>query len=332
VRIAVIGAGLAGLSAARTLQGAGHALVVFDKGRAPSGRLATRRSDGQTFDHGAQYFTARDEGFRLELASWISEGVAAEWTGRIGTLEAGATRPSSGETRRYVGVPSMSAIGRHLARGLTVRSEVRVADIEPADGEWSVRVEGGEGLGRFETVLVTAPAPQAVPLLRACPALADAARQARLRPCWAVLARWPDPLDVPLDGAFVEHPALRWAARNSSKPGRPPGETWVLHARPEWSEAHLEDEPGAVTTRLLAAFAEAVGRPLAPPAFQDAHRWRFALPDPALESPCLYDPEARLGAAGDWCGGPRVEGAVLSGLALARTVLAAPRGVSSGRP
>ena len=69
---------------------------------------------------------------------------------------------------------------------------------------------------------------------------------------------------------------------------------------------------------MLEAFAKALGREQLPePAFATAHRWRFALPDPPLETDCLFDGEARIGACGDWCGGPRVEGAYLSGLSLA---------------
>jgi predicted NAD/FAD-dependent oxidoreductase len=73
---------------------------------------------------------------------------------------------------------------------------------------------------------------------------------------------------------------------------------------------------------LITAFSEAVGRPLPPTLTAATHRWRYALPDPPLDTPCLFDAEARLGAGGDWCGGPRVEGAFLSGRALAERVLA----------
>jgi hypothetical protein len=78
-----------------------------------------------------------------------------------------------------------------------------------------------------------------------------------------------------------------------------------------------------VTALLLSAFEEAVGRELPRPVSTDCHRWRFALPDPPLDQSCLYDPGAGLGAGGDWCGGPRVEGALLSGWALADRVLEA---------
>ena len=50
-RIAIIGAGLAGLSAARALTAAGHTPVVFEKSRGLGGRLATRRTEFGPIDH-----------------------------------------------------------------------------------------------------------------------------------------------------------------------------------------------------------------------------------------------------------------------------------------
>jgi predicted NAD/FAD-dependent oxidoreductase len=216
----------------------------------------------------------------------------------------------------------MSSLAAHLARGLTIRSGVHVRALDGVAGAW--RLEGADSttLGEFDVALVMAPGPQARPLLAECPELAEAAGRARLRPCWAALAAFDRPLDVPLDGTFVEHPVLSWAARDSSKPGRPAGETWVLHAGAGWSERNLERDPRDVGPALISAFSEALVQPLPQPAYLEAHRWRFALPDPPLDRPYLYAPAARLGAGGDWCGGPRIEGAFLSGAELADCLLA----------
>ena len=52
-RVAVIGAGLAGLTAAARIAAGGAAVTVYDKSRGLGGRLATRRSPQGSFDHGA---------------------------------------------------------------------------------------------------------------------------------------------------------------------------------------------------------------------------------------------------------------------------------------
>ena len=103
--VAVIGAGLAGLSCATALRAAGLDVQVFDKSRGPAGRMSTRRGEGWSCDHGAQYFTARDPRFQAEVAAWEAAGVAAPWAPRLAVLGGtGGHRPDAG-LRRWVGVP-----------------------------------------------------------------------------------------------------------------------------------------------------------------------------------------------------------------------------------
>jgi renalase len=324
-RVAVIGAGLSGLVLARMLSGAGLPVRVLDKGRGPGGRLSTRRNaDGGTFDHGAQYFTARDPLFQAQVKAWVEDGVVAEWTGRIVTLEHGRVSPAK-ESVRYVGTPGMSAVAKALADGLDVRCGVRVERVVREGSAWRLTSESGEDLGLSDVVVAAVPAPQAAPLLAGAPALAEQAKATRMEPCWAVMARFDAPVPVPWEGAFVEDSPLSWVARDTSKPGRPDGERWVLHASPGYSAEHLEETPEQVAPKLVAAFGAALGTPVRP-VEAVAHRWRFASPSPALEAASLYDAALGLGACGDWCAGPRVEGAFLSGVALARRVTSGLQG------
>lgn len=319
--VAVIGAGLAGVTAARALASAGFPVRVFDKGRSPGGRMATRRTpDGGTFDHGAQYFTARDSLFQSVVRGWTEAGLAAEWRGVIGTLERGRVTRSAQEHARYVGVPGMGAGVKALAHGLDVRCGVRVERVERSGAGWRLSADSGEALGDFGVVVVAVPAPQAVALLAGAPALAARAGSARMEPCQAVMARFESRVPLEVDAAFVQGSALSWVARDASKPGRPGGERWVLHGSPEFSREFLEDSPDSVASRLMKAFCEASGLEVRP-VEAVAHRWRYALPAPPLEETALFD--GTLGACGDWCGGPRVEGAFLSGVALARRVSSA---------
>jgi predicted NAD/FAD-dependent oxidoreductase len=216
----------------------------------------------------------------------------------------------------------MNAICRHLANRLAPVFETRVAALERQDGRWSLTEESGLDLGQFDAVVVSVPAPQAARLLRdAAPALAARAERVEMSPCWAVMASFSERLAVEFDAAFVHDSPLSWVARNDSKPRRPRAEAWVLHGSPEWSACHLEHEGEEVAQRLLTAFHVALGDRVGNPEHLVAHRWRHALPAEPLADPCLFDPELRVGACGDWCGGPRVEGAFLSGLALADRLL-----------
>jgi photolyase PhrII len=320
-RVAVIGAGVAGLACARTLHDHGLPVVVFDKARGPGGRTSTRRAEGGGFDHGALYFTARDPRFRRVVESWVLDGVVAPWEGRFVRLKAGGERsPDLLQTERFVGVDRMSAVAAHLAAELKLTPSVQVSALHH-DGRRFTLIDGaGAAHEGFDVVLLALPAPQAAPLLALSPSLAVRAAEARLDPCQAVMVRLAAPLDLGFDAARVEGSALGYAARDSSKPGRAPGERWVLHGARDWSATHLEDPPELVVKALVGAFSEVAGAEVLP-VEANAHRWRYALATGPFGEDALWDNTLGLGACGDWCVGPRVEAAYLSGVAMAGRVL-----------
>ena len=308
MRIAIVGAGMAGMSCGQRLSRLGHEVRLFDKGRGPGGRMATRRmEDGGTtlhFDHGAQYFTARDPRFVEQVAHWEASGVAARWA-------------AAGDDA-WVGTPAMNAPLKAMAGELGVQFGTRIEQLV-RDGEgWQIDGEGAPD-ARFDAVLVAVPAEQAGPLLQPhAPAMATLADQTASDPCWTLMAGFEAPLALVQDTLRQRGP-IGWAARNNAKPGRANEECWVVQASPEWSRAHLEDNAETVAAALLAELAEANGGPLPRQLGATAHRWRFARSGTAGEE-ALWDAEQRIGVCGDWLIGPRVEAAYISGLLLAEAV------------
>jgi predicted NAD/FAD-dependent oxidoreductase len=125
-------------------------------------------------------------------------------------------------------------------------------------------------------------------------------------------------------GAFVDDDAaLAWVTREESKltPSTGGGERWVLHATARWSALHLNRANDEVAEMLAAAFAQRFNFGFRP-TFMTARRWRTAAPANPLKDPFLWDATQKIGAVGDWCGGPRIEGAFLSGRALAQSIAA----------
>jgi hypothetical protein len=308
----VIGAGMAGLACAATLARGGASVTVLDKGRGPGGRMAARRveigGEQVSFDHGAQYFTARDAGFREVVASWEAVGVAARW-------------PAAGE-EAWVGVPGMNAPIRAMSVGLDVHWNVRAEGITREGGRW--QVDTGEAIFNAACVLVAVPAEQAAVLLaKVAPDLAKLAGAVQSAPCWAVMAAFQQALPITLDCYRNETGPVSWAARNSAKPGRGGGEAWVIHASPARSRQLIDRPKNEVAAILLADFLSATGCAPATPLHCDAHRWLYALPQALPGEGARFDAALGLGIAGDWLHSPRVEGAWLSGTALAQTVLAA---------
>lgn len=350
-RVAVVGAGITGLSCARALQAHGLETTVFDKGRAPGGRVSTRRASPHTFDLGAQYFTARAPEFVRQVRAMHALGLCAPWTAQIVAIDDGTFRQVA-RVERWVGVPGMSHIARGLAEGVHLRCGHRVDGIQKQAAGLhlrGVRTEGDatlgptpktqgdrgtEDLGVFDAVLVCLPAPQAVSLFDGLSSeLPLALGAVEFEPCFAVglsmlRAAGPSP---PFDAAFIgpkpdAGAALAWVARDSSKPGRPPGERWVLHATPAWSRQHLGADHAWVGRALLDAFRALPGAGRIEAEVCVVHRWLLARPTaPGDQATSLFDPSLGVGAAGDWSGAGTVEAAYLAGVALAERVIGQTR-------
>ncbi len=308
-RVAVIGAGMAGLAAARRLAAAGVEPTVFDKSRGLGGRMATRRVDDLQFDHGAQYFTAKGPRFRALVEDWRTAGRAAEWF-------AGG----------FVGTPAMTAPARAMADGLAVVGGCTVTGLARDAAGWTVKAPTGAvetpGNGRFSAVVLALPAPQAGPLAASTGVSFPQLAAVRYAPCWALMLAFDAPLAVGWEHLKPSDGPVAWVARNDSKPGRSRGrETLVVHAGPDWSRHTLEGSPESIVAELEPHWRAAAGIS-ATPTYAAAHRWRYALVEETAGATFLFDEATRLGACGDWCLGPRVEAAFDSGEAMADAVLA----------
>lgn len=314
--VLVIGAGIAGSLCAAVLAARGRTVRLVDKGRGPGGRLSTRRSAAGSFDHGAQYFTARDPRFVQRVDDWTRRGVVAAWNGRFAQERDGVLVREEVRETRFVGVPGMNAAVRDLQSGLDMHFGARVVRLQRGGVHWEATTDDGM-VERGRAVVVTAPAPQAAALLDGISPLADRLREVEVAPCWATLLAFQEPLPLPFDGIRFASGELSWAARDASKPGRAAGERWVLHSAPGWARTVVGHDAESVASAMLASFARVLPGAMPAPVAMAAHRWLYALVTRPLGEDFLWDPAAALGVCGDACRGGRIEEAALSGLALA---------------
>jgi renalase len=312
MHLAIIGAGISGLSCAERLTTSGHTVTLFDKGRGPGGRMSTRRFDSPVgplfFDHGAQYFTARDADFREVVAEWHDAGVVTLW-------------PAAGPDT-WIGLPTMSAVIKHMAAWHCVQWDTLVTGMVRHNGLWRLS-SSLEDLGSFDAVVLAIPAEQAAAMLSLHDfALSRIALTARSQPCWTGMFAFESVLET-LPPIIRDTGSIAWAARNNAKPGRGGQETWVVQASAQWSAKWLEASKEQVADLLIAALAAVAGCALPAPALSDAHRWRYALSS-GTGHKSLWNADLSLGACGDWLLGPRIECAWLSGQHLANCIVTAP--------
>lgn len=316
--IAIVGAGIAGLTLAQGLADA-HRVTVFEKSRGFGGRLATRRSGPFQFDHGAQFITAQTDAFRTFTDQLRGAGVIANWPAAFVELRrdaVSARRQWGDDYPHYVGVPGMSAIGKHLAAELDVRLETHVDALERDGAGWRLYGEGRAPLGIFDWVVCTAPAAQTAKLLASTP-LASQTGRVRMQACCALLLGFGEAPDVDWQAALVRDADISWVSVNSSKPGRPAAPALVVHSTNAWANEHLDDEAGTVQQHLAAELLEVTGIDAGAATFTALHRWRYANVDRQTGDPYALDVQQRLAACGDWFVRGRVEGAFTSATALA---------------
>ena len=298
------------MACARRLAKAGLRSTLFDKGRGIGGRVATRRVNALQFDHGAQYVTAKDEGFVAALRELTAMEAIAPW------------QDGTGRTKT-VGIPGMSSLAKVLAAGLDIRLSAQVTAITPADSGWSLRIGNIEH--RASHVIITVPAPQVAAFLGTDHPLVVPLSGVRLAPCLTLMAA------VAATARFISRSdlddPLAWIAQDSSKPGRPQSDTiaWVAQAGPAFSLAHLEKDPDSIAALMLPLLCDRLGLTKDQITYAAAHRWRYARVIHPLGQVFLRSPDGTLYLGGDWCLGPRVEAAWISGTAIADDLLGRAR-------
>ncbi len=316
--IVVIGAGLAGLTAARRLADAGHDVVVFDKGLSPGGRLATRRIGSATLDHGAQFFTIRGDSFASIIAPHLASGLVYEWC-------RGFTADGDGYPR-YAAHGGMNTLAKALAVGLDVRTSALVFAVRPAavgsSYRWDVSLDNGASV-RADALVVTCPVPQSYSLLASAAGTVELPIDLIRTPYERTIA-----LLVTLDRASalsvpggVQNPtdSLSFVTDNQIK-GISASPALTIHANASWSEAHWDDDQVLLGESLRALGAPFIGN--ADVLTGQVKKWRFATPRTIWPQPCWEHPGGALTLAGDAFAGPKMEGAAMSGLAAAHALLA----------
>ena len=315
-KVAVVGAGVAGISCATQLHAAGFPVQLFDKSRGLGGRLATRRwPTGHAFDHGAPHFAAADNTFTAALTA--AGDAAQRWQPRTGDAPA---------TDHWVGAPRMNTWLKKQVGEIPFQLNTTIKALNSVDGAWSLGIEKRKATAHADIVVLATPAPQAAVLAEADAALASRLSAIDYAPCWALMLALTDHVSSPQDvySDFPTDSPLAWLGRNAGKPGRDVDNTgWVAHATAAWSADNLEITTDAAIARLIPAVIETLGVKRDDLGKTQAHRWRYSTVRTPAGVPYLNNDAKTLFAIGDGCLGGGVDGAYRSASALAAALITA---------
>jgi len=322
LKVAVVGAGLAGSFCARALSDQGLKVTLFDKSRGVGGRMSTRRNGQDAFDHGAQYFRVRDRRFKEYVERFKKCGVVARFANKepLAVYRDKERQEDASFKERYVATPTMTALCKYLVEGLDLQSEKKATRLaEEAEGQVLYFEDGHQET--FDRVVFAMPAPQILTLVKHDEALVNALAQIKMLPTLALMVSLKHEM-VNWPGAFLNDEILSWASLNQKKEGRPAAHNLVLHATPHFSKDNFEADDAEIRGKMISAFEALIDKPLEVKKVE-LHRWRYALgadnPKNALGYLCNDD--RSIFCCGDWASGDKVEGAFLSGMACAGALL-----------
>jgi len=338
-RIAVVGAGIAGLTCARELSLRGHQPVIFEASDRVGGRCSSLNTPVGTFDDAAQViggppalaaYAPQRPGELAALHPWWLPGAPLE-------DEDDELPPRTLTPLGHVGVPSMRALSDAVARPLDVRVGQAVSQAQRHGHRWVLHLSGGQKSGQaggnsgeqvvdedFHALVLALPAPQALPLAQPSPVVSAALRAVTFSPRWVLLVGTERPVGLPAHREFRGSPIERVVAMHL-KPGRDPRgpQRWFVEADALWSAQHVHEDPETVAELLLANFSAHARRRVLP-VYLRAHLWRHAFVDkPAFtmgRPACLWDEATRLGVCGDSVVASRVDSVQRSGVDMARSV------------
>ncbi|OLO42752.1 hypothetical protein BTR23_01760 [Alkalihalophilus pseudofirmus] len=331
--VIIVGAGLAGIIAAKKFEEQNVNYLVLEKGNSVGGRMATRRMNGGRSDHGAQFFTARSEKMKHLVKQWEQDGLIHTWTKGFhqmkNVMEIESLSLHQDGYPRYAGKGGMNALTQGIANGLNIQLKHIVETVQWVEDKWAikVRVDGKSQELTFTAnrLMLTSPTAQSIELLHGGGILVEASVMKELEetsyfPCLCAIVTLDAPTNIPKPGGIqIKEGIISFLGDNQQK-GISDTTVVTIHGNEYWSREHYDQDDHVIIETLIQAARPLLGEGNI--LDKQLKRWRYSKPDKlhpeefvasTLPGPIVF--------AGDIFKRGAVEGAILSGLAAAEWIV-----------
>lgn len=321
-KIAIIGAGISGLTVAKELAKLNE-IVVFDKSRGIGGRMATRRVDGYHFDHGAQFFTAKSEEFKELCQKAKSDRIIEEWNCNFVEIIENKINKKwqfGNDKAHFVAKPQMNSLCKYMGKDLNILTAKQIASVNFDNNKWSLKTLENEIFEDFDYLILAIPSHQAVNLIPANFKYFDIVANIKMSGCFTLMLGFYEDINFEFDAALVKESNISWISVNSSKPERPKGLSLVVNSSNKWADENIEEDLEIVKEKMITSLKKIIDFDFKNINYQNIHRWRYANADLRQGDKSLFDQNLNLGICGDYLISGRVENAFLSGLDLYKNI------------
>lgn len=317
-KIAIIGSGISGLSIARKLNQENQ-VTIFEKSRSVGGRMATRRSEKFHFDHGAQFFTAKNLEFMAICKEARAENAIDLWDATFAEVvvnKISHTWKFDNHIKpHYVGTPQMNNFCKFLAKDFDVKLNEEIIDISFENQKWSLKTRDND-FNNFDFLIIAIPSSQAVNLAPPNFKYLRVLENIKMLPCFSMMIGLKEKLQLGFDAALVKESIISWISVNNSKIGRPDNFSLLVNSGNLWAKDNLEEDIEIVKFKLINELHKIITFDDDAIEYINIHRWRYANAPFKVKQKSLFDRDLNLGVCGDYFISGRVESAFLSSMDL----------------
>lgn len=335
--IAVIGAGISGLTAGSLLAKAGHQVTVFEKSNGFGGRLSTRyagEAKDVKLDHGSPYLSVGGAEYTEWLDGLTKAGILTEWTDYVAFHDGTQLymeHPNRERERMLIAPAGMNSLGQHLGRYVDVIRNKKASGVTlVAPGmkhkrSWVVNFDDSS-VFEADAVIVATPGPQAQGILQTAQdewgikflirQLSDVVYES----AYTLMAGYGDRAQPEWKAIACQNEILSFVSNERSKRPDSPETTLVVQSTPGFAQAMANADHDEVQKKMVKALSEVAGSWSGFPLWTQTHLWRYyrcVTPIDGMSYLELENSNAPLAVVGDYIGGTTIESAYLSGKRLA---------------
>lgn len=314
-KVAIIGSGISGSFMANKLQDIAD-VTIFEKARGIGGRMTTRRSDDFHFDHGAQFFVAKNQEFKDLCQNLYKKNIIATWDARFAEIEKNDIvkkwQFDNIKQPHYVALPTMNGLCKYLCKNLEVKLNNRITNINYENNKWSLQNADLEVFDNFDYLILAIPSHQAIDLLPKDSQFLDILQNIKMTPCYALMLGFEKKIEIEFDAALVKENIISWISINSSKSNRPEGFSLLINSTNQWAHDNIDLDLDIVKEKLILELQKIVNFDVKGIKYENIHRWRYANCAKRSGEESLFDESLNLGICGDYFISGRVESAFMS--------------------
>ena len=299
--VAIVGAGMCGLTLSSMLSAVLRSAVVLEKSKGVGGRLATRRDGDATYDHGAAFYVDSDSETLQWHPRWQENEKAIAWY-------------EEGQRKYFCGVKGMTVLAKDLAEGQNILLNEKVTHFRKSENGFQIFCESGKVV-TAQKIVLTCPLPQSLQILSASKiSFPDSLKNISYAP--AIVGLFELEADPNLYNFNLLRPgsAIFTIANNQAK-GISKNLALTIVMNDFWSEQHFNLEDAAVLEKVKIELKNH---------FKGAckinksqiKKWRYSQPKMIYPELFIALEEEMIFLAGDAFGGGSIAGAVRSAKAV----------------